>query len=746
MNSKTNGKKAAKKKIAVIFGGFSPEYGVSLKSAYSIINAISKEKYEIVMLGITRKGEWYRYKGSVEALPTDEWHTDERYLSKAYISPERGGGIIEYDNGQPFSIPVDAIFPVLHGRYGEDGTIQGLCELAGIPVVGSGSAAAALCMDKERSHKIISLLGITVPKSVCFERALSDDEIMAAAKTLELPVFVKPVKAGSSIGVTKVYDYGSILQAVRTALIYDNAVIIEENIKDREIGCAVMGNHELITGRVNEIIVEEGGYFSFEEKYTLKSSKIITPADIDEQTERRVQSVGETIFRALGCRGYARIDMFLKADGDIVFSEANTIPGFTVHSQFPKMMKEAGIEYPELVDMLLELSMQEEGHEWYGKVTAAKARPDVYGRAWIEIDMDALSHNLSDIRSKIPQGCEIMAVLKADAYGHGFERVAKRLVREGVSAFAVATVAEGALLREIVPDGEILVLGRSHARDAACLSDHNLTVLVADDVHAGELNEAGYKLRIHIAVDTGMHRLGTEPDNFDDIERIFNYENLTVCGIGTHLASADSLESSDVDFTIGQMERLCALVKKLNEKGYDVGKIHSQSSYGIYNYPHFKCDYVRPGIMLYGVHSHDAETREKTGLRPMLSLKADISQVRQIKAGESVSYGRLFTAKNPMTVATVSIGYADGIPRQMTDSGGMAIVNGVKVPVIGRICMDMLMLDVSGVPGVKAGDVATFIGTDKNEQIRCEELAAVCGTITNDILCRLGSRLPRVYN
>ncbi|MCL2628918.1 MAG: serine racemase VanT catalytic subunit [Oscillospiraceae bacterium] len=359
--------------------------------------------------------------------------------------------------------------------------------------------------------------------------------------------------------------------------------------------------------------------------------------------------------------------------------------------------------------------------------------------------MEALSNNVADIRKVSPKETEMMAVLKADAYGHGVERVAKRLVREGVGAFAVATVAEGVKLRGIVPDADILVLGCAHTDDAGCLFDYNLSQLVVDDVHAKALDSTGYKLRIHVAVDTGMHRLGIEPSDFDDIEKLFNYENLTVVGIGTHLSSPDSFEADDVEFTNKQMQSFYDVIKKLRDKGYDVGKLHAQSSYGIYNYPEIKCDYTRPGIMLYGVQSQADDTKVKTNLEPMLSLKADISQVRFIKAGESVSYGRLFTADKPMKIATVGIGYADGIPRQMTGKNGMAIVGGIKVPIIGRICMDMLMLDVTDVEGVKTGDIATFIGKDGNEEIRAEELAAAAGTITNDILCRLGNRLPRVY-
>ncbi|MDR2600182.1 MAG: serine racemase VanT catalytic subunit, partial [Oscillospiraceae bacterium] len=549
-----------------------------------------------------------------------------------------------------------------------------------------------------------------------------------------------------------------IHEAVKEAFIYDDVVIIEENIDGKEVGCSVVGNHKLMTGRVNEIEVSEG-FFSFEEKYTLKTSKIHTPARIDPKDEKRLQEVGKKVFQTLGCRGYARIDLFLKKDGEIVFSEANTIPGFTAQSQLPRMMKAAGIDYPELVDILIELALEAETGEWYG-IAENKPKPDIYGRAWVEINMNALVHNIADIRRASPPTAEIMAVLKADAYGHGVERVARRLVREGIKAFAVATVAEGVKLRSIVPDGEILVLGSAHPNDIDCLLGYKLTQLIVDDFHAKMLNDAinkmstdknsetdktTQKLNIHVAIDTGMHRLGIESDNFEEIEKIFNYKNLIVVGTATHLASPDSLKNDDIDFTKLQMDRFYSVVQKLKNKGYDAGKLHTQSSYGIYNYPELLCDYTRPGIMLFGVHSQDDETKCKSNLRPMLSLKADISQVRWIKAGESVSYSRLYTATKPIKIATIGIGYADGIPRQMTGKGGMAIVGGKKVPIIGRICMDMLILDVTEVDDVKAGDVAIFIGSEGDETIHCEEVAAAAGTITNDILCRLGNRLPRIY-
>jgi len=371
--------------------------------------------------------------------------------------------------------------------------------------------------------------------------------------------------------------------------------------------------------------------------------------------------------------------------------------------------------------------------------------PGPCGRAWVEIDLDALAFNLADIRSKTPKSTEIMAVVKANAYGHGVEKIAERLVNEGIKAFAVTSVVEGVQLREYVNDSTILVMGFTHPDDARWLFDCNLSQLVVDGAYAKSLNNTEYNLRVHIAIDTGMHRLGMEPSNFKEIESTFNYKNLTVEGIATHLSSPDSFNKSDIEFTKSQIEEFLKVVHKLKKKGYNAGKLHTLSSYGIFNYPEFTYDYVRPGIMLYGVHSIDDKTKVQTTLRPVLSLKAIVAQVRCIKAGESVSYGRTFTAKAPMKIATASIGYADGLPRHISGNGGKGIINGQKAPIIGRVCMDMIMLDVTDIEHIKAGDTVTLIGKDGDEEIRCEEVAKAADTITNDILSGLSNRLPRVY-
>ena len=367
------------------------------------------------------------------------------------------------------------------------------------------------------------------------------------------------------------------------------------------------------------------------------------------------------------------------------------------------------------------------------------------GRAWVEIDLGALAFNVAQLRSMLPEGCDIMAVVKTDAYGHGMERVAKRLREEGIRSFAVATVGEGVRLRECGLDGDILVLGYTHPIDAALLSDFELTQLVFDGVHAKALDETGHRMRVHIAIDTGMHREGIQISDLSEIESVFSSKNIAVEGLATHFAAADSLSADDVSFTKLQTERFYATVDALKAKGYNIGKLHTQASYGLYNHSNIRCDYVRVGIGLYGVMSHDSDARLRPVLRPVASLKAVISQTRWIGAGESVSYGRTYVADRPVNLATVCIGYADGIPRNMSGKNGACIVHGHRAPIVGRICMDVLMVDVTGIDAAAPGDIATLIGTDGDEEVRCEDVARVSGTITNEILCRLGGRLPRIY-
>lgn len=342
--------KISTKAIAVLFGGRSSEHEVSLTSAAAVLRSIDKSRYTPVPVGITRDGRWFHYTGPTEAIENDTW--EDSSCVPAMISPDTSiHGLVEMDGSQNI-IPLDGAFPVLHGKNGEDGTIQGLLALAGIPCIGCGVLASALCMDKNVAHQLAALAGIRVPGSVLIERIGSPDYFHELTAGLTYPLFVKPVCAGSSFGITRVEQKDELSAAIVTAFAHDSRVIVEEYIEGFEVGCAVMGNDELTVGAVDEIELSSG-FFDYTEKYTLKTSKIHMPARISDDTARRIQETARRLYRALQCSGFARVDMFLTPEGDIVFNEINTIPGFTSHSRFPNMMKGIGMSFEETVNRII---------------------------------------------------------------------------------------------------------------------------------------------------------------------------------------------------------------------------------------------------------------------------------------------------------------------------------------------------------------------------------------------------------
>ncbi len=345
-----------KKKLAVIviFGGHSTEYEVSLQSATSVLENLDTENYEVIPVGITREGEWYRYSGDPKRIADDTWREDREHLTPVVISQSRTlHGMIELSEGGSKVTRLDLAFPVLHGKCGEDGTVQGMFELAGIPVVGCGTLSSALCMDKDMAHRLVQAAGISVPRSVTVGRA-DRWKLGELVADLTYPLFVKPARAGSSFGITRILGDAELQAAVQLAFEHDDKVVVEESVDGFEVGCAVLGKEELTVGRVDEIELSDG-FFDYTEKYTLKTSKIHMPARIDEECERRIQETARVIYRALGCSGFARVDMFLRPDGEIVFNEVNTIPGFTSHSRYPSMMQGIGISFPEMLKRLLAL-------------------------------------------------------------------------------------------------------------------------------------------------------------------------------------------------------------------------------------------------------------------------------------------------------------------------------------------------------------------------------------------------------
>ncbi len=356
-------------------------------------------------------------------------------------------------------------------------------------------------------------------------------------------------------------------------------------------------------------------------------------------------------------------------------------------------------------------------------------------RAWRELDLDALQNNVNVLRGLLPQGCALMAVVKANAYGHGAVPVARALNAEGIDHFCVATVAEGVELRSAGIMGEILVLGYTHPSQFELLYRHQLTQTLVDVGYAALLNAYGKPLMAHIKVDTGMHRLGEKWTNTEALAGMFSLPHIRITGMFTHLATADGEGTAEKAFAKQQIERFYAVVHVLEGRGIPRPRLHIQSSAGIFHHSELHCDGARPGMALYGMLSN---TMVK-GLQPVLNVRTRVAALREVAAGDSVGYGLDYTAQRPLHVATLSIGYADGIPRQL--QGGHVLIGAKKAPLIGRICMDAMMADVTDIPGVLPGDIATVLGSAGNQRITACDIAVQAGTIANEVLSRLGERL-----
>ncbi len=364
-------------------------------------------------------------------------------------------------------------------------------------------------------------------------------------------------------------------------------------------------------------------------------------------------------------------------------------------------------------------------------------------RAWIEIDLDNLKHNVNVLKQAMPSDCELMAVVKDEAYGHDGYEVSTYLNKIGVKAFAVATVDEGIKLRKYGIIGEILILGYTDITRIKHIRKYNLIQTVIDYEYTEKMAEQNVKINVHIKIDTGMHRLGFSHDDIESIKNVFAIQNLNVCGIYTHLCVSDSLDDNDVNFTKLQVHNFYTVMKTLDDDGIRLPKFHVQSSYGLLNYPELDCDYVRVGIALYGVLSSASDkTKLKLDLRPVLSLKSKIILIRRVQNGESVGYGRSFITDKDSIIAILPIGYADGLPRNLTHYGGYALIKGQYAKIVGRICMDQLAVDITGIDDVHIGTTAVLIGFDVNNELSVSEIAEISNTISNEILSRMGARLP----
>lgn len=367
------------------------------------------------------------------------------------------------------------------------------------------------------------------------------------------------------------------------------------------------------------------------------------------------------------------------------------------------------------------------------------------GRGWIELSVSNLRHNLMALNSLCQADCSIMAVVKANAYGHGAVPLSKALSALGITSFCVATILEGIRLRRGGIKGEILVLGYTHPRYFSLLRNYELTQTVVDCDYGELLNKFGKKLKVQVKIDTGMHRLGERADRMTDICRIYGFRNLDITGTYTHLSSCETTFPVDAALTKKQGELFYRVIKELNKQGYCCGKIHLLASYGLINYPEFKGDYARTGIALYGVLSNRSDLAAcPVNLRPVLSLKARVALTKDLYAGEGAGYGSAYIAERDCKIAVVTAGYADGIPRALSCGRGNVLIHQQKAPIVGRICMDQMLVDVTGIPNVKSGDIVVLTGKSGRLEITAYDLAEAADTITNELLCRLSERLDRI--
>jgi D-alanine--(R)-lactate ligase len=343
-------------KIGIIFGGSTEEHPVSVKSAQEIAKHLDTEKYEPFWIGITKSGAWKLCDG-----PEAEWENDG--CRRAMLSPDSSiHGLLVLEQRRYEAISLDVVLPVLHGELGEDGAMQGLLNLSGIPYVGCDVQSSALCMDKSLAYIVAKSAGIATPNFcvVTANEKIDPDQ-------LTYPVFVKPARSGSSFGVSKASRKEELWGAVETARQYDSKVLIEEAVLGSEVGCAILGNDlDLIAGELDRVALTHGFFRIHQEsepEIGSENSTFIVPADISDESRSLVQETAKTIYRALGCRGLSRVDMFLKEDGTVVLNEVNTFPGMTSYSRYPRMMAAAGLPLAEVIDRMVSLALTGNSNE-----------------------------------------------------------------------------------------------------------------------------------------------------------------------------------------------------------------------------------------------------------------------------------------------------------------------------------------------------------------------------------------------
>ncbi len=377
---------------------------------------------------------------------------------------------------------------------------------------------------------------------------------------------------------------------------------------------------------------------------------------------------------------------------------------------------------------------------------------DFFKRTWCEIDLDEIKHNFCEVRRLVKKDTKVMSVVKADAYGHGVKYVARQLEKIGTDWFAVSNLEEAIQLRKYGIKKPILILGYTPNDMISKVYEYDLSQTILSYEYGKkvieECKKAGIKIKIHFKIDTGMNRIGFICRNGNEyeesakkIKELFESKELISEGIFTHFSSADNL--SDSDYTKMQFNNFMEVINRLELIGVKFGLRHCCNSAGIINYPEMHLDMVRAGIILYGLKPSDGIARN-INISPVMSLKTVVSQIKDLPKGSSVSYCRKYVSDKDIKVATVPIGYADGYSTKFSNKSFM-LVRGKRVNVIGRVCMDQLMLDVSGINDVCQGDIVTVFGRDEKHCIFVDELAGYMDSISYEIVCLIGKRVPRLY-
>ena len=368
-------------------------------------------------------------------------------------------------------------------------------------------------------------------------------------------------------------------------------------------------------------------------------------------------------------------------------------------------------------------------------------------RSYVTIDLDAIEDNIKAVKSCVAPDIKVMAVIKTDGYGHGAVEIA-RYLKDEVDYYAVASVEEAEALREAGVTLPILILGYTMKAQYPQLTKYDITQSVYSLEDAGLLGEiavcAGKKAKVHIALDTGMGRIGFMPDeeSADTVKRITGLPGIEVEGMFTHFSTADE---ADKTYTKLQMERYDAFVNMLEARGVNIPLKHICNSAGIMEFDHHRYQMVRSGIVTYGLYPSEEVIKENLPLKPALSWKAHVVHVKTVGPGLGVSYGKTFVTTAPETkIATINTGYGDGYPRNLSNKGRV-LIHGKSVPVIGRVCMDQFMVDVTGMDDVQVEDEVTLIGSDGDECISVEEAAAAAGTFNYEFVCDINKRIPRIY-